>query len=32
MKYLCDACERLVDGGAFRVEGVDLWLKCPKCA
>lgn len=31
MKYLCDICERLVDAGAFKMEGADLLLSCPKC-
>ncbi|MBS2026952.1 MAG: hypothetical protein JST54_03520 [Deltaproteobacteria bacterium] len=31
MKLLCDACERLAEPGAFRVEGTRLVLTCARC-
>jgi hypothetical protein len=31
MKYLCDACERLVDARVFRVEAGALVVTCPTC-
>ena len=31
MKYLCDACERLVEPAAFRAEGEALLLRCARC-
>lgn len=31
MKFVCDACERLVEPGGFRVEGAALYLLCPRC-
>jgi hypothetical protein len=31
MKYLCDACGRIVDVGSFSVEGDRLALSCPVC-
>ena len=32
MKYLCDACQRLVDVGSFSVREGTLVLRCPQCA
>lgn len=31
MKYLCDACSRLVTAGSFSVEGDKVALVCPAC-
>lgn len=31
MKYVCEACERLVPPAAFRIEDGLLVLKCPRC-
>jgi len=31
MKLLCDACERLAEPGAFRVDGERLFLTCARC-
>lgn len=31
MKYLCDACERLVEARVFRLEAGALVLACPTC-
>lgn len=31
MKFVCDACERLVEPAAFRIEDAALVLQCPRC-
>lgn len=31
MKYLCQSCERLVEAGRFRSDGVSLALTCARC-